>query len=182
MAKENYAIQLLRRVNAGDEKVLPDIEKYLAEIDQAAKESAEYWAEVERKRTKARKKREEVWTRFEKAPQSEGGVDYSAAGKVLMRNKTHRLVWRPGGNYWSGMGSQSYGNAELEIMAPHYRDRIELTNNHGDALDGTKPRRINRLSVALVLKYREQIDAVFGVGATGDMLTKTNLKKTLVLE
>lgn len=170
------SIALLRRLDAGDESAYKEIEPLLKLIDDRdAKHRAEYAAKQER-----REKRSAIGRKnsgqFQIAPSCENGVDHSASGIVLLQHTDgHRLVWRSGGCYTSGQ-SRNYAPAELEIIRPyddHNRVPMHLTNNFNNPRSNE-----SRLSTALIMKYREKIDAVFGEGAAE---RASKLKSTIVI-
>lgn len=168
------AISLLRRIDAGDEKAYAEVADFLKRVDEENDEirkrlDAEDRAREKRERDReAARKRSRIGSgKFEIAPSHEKGCDYGAEGIVLLRNKTHRLVWRNGSKYWSGIGSSSYAPADLSIMLPsgHGTQTVELTENHMKALRGKDYSATRRLSAKVVLMFRKQIDVVFGEGA-----------------
>lgn len=169
------AIELLRRIHSGDEAAFREIEPLLAEIDKygaARKKEREDKAERRSKKMLGGRKNS---GRFEIARQIENGVDHSASGIVLIRKGDMRLVWRSGGNYFSGRGQQSYAPAELELMKPDGRSG-KITDNWRKSHDGRETE--SHLSKALLLKYEAKIDAVFGAGATRKAAL---INRTLVL-
>lgn len=108
---------------------------------------------------------------FQIAPSTDGGVVHSASGIILARSGDKWLVWRSGGNYWSGR-AQRYAPAELEIrLPPESGDRMprKLTKHFEAGV-------AKRLSKGLILSFKVPIDAEFGPGVAekiaGD-LTKT---------
>lgn len=168
------AIDLLRRIDRGDEAAFREIRPLLDRMD--GREARRLTLESEqRDRSAKRKAAMRLHSgRFEIAKAYEDGVSYCAAGIVLLRNSTHRLVWRSGGTYFSGRGTRNYAPADLDILGPRrggWPNTTGLTLNHRH---GTTC----RLSRELVIKHAQAIDAVFGEGSA---VQAAKLERTVVV-
>lgn len=99
---------------------------------------------------------------WEIAPRYGVGVDYGASGQILLRNKTHALVWRSGYKTWGGVGApREYVKAQLSI--------ISLGSYITDPIRWPDDEKL-RLNTATVTRFRSDIDKTFGVGATSKLL------------
>lgn len=171
----NTLINLLRRVNNGDETVLKEIDALLNYIDEEDAKLKEKEAKrkeaLELKKTRGRKNS----GAFEIAPRYENGVDYGNTGIVLLKNERCRLVWRSGSQYFAGIGCVAYAPSELVILMPPdgMTRNVKVTDHFKDR--GSKK---YRLSSKLVLQYKEKIDKIFGEGSTEKAAA---LKQTVIL-
>lgn len=169
------AIRLLTAINEGDDSVMPEIYTFLKTVK--ARQEAEALATSgkqvrQEKRKKGGRKNSGA---FEIAPRYEGGCDYSSSGLVLARNGDLRLVWRSGAKFWADqMTGYTYTPGDLEVLNAKGRTSAHITNNHRSP--GTKD---TRLSKALILRYAEKIDALFGPGTAEKVAP---LKATLLLD
>ncbi len=161
------SIELLRRVNSGDETVLKEIEEFLRQHDELEQRHKDAIQKKVIRIQKAKTTGRLNSGAFEVAHAVEAGVDHGAKGVVLAKNDQYRLVWRGGSEYWSGIGSFRYAPAELEILRypdknNHLQERtpIKITDNFLKS----KQERETRLSKKLILKYKQQIDQYFGEG------------------
>lgn len=152
------ALELLRRLLDGDEKAWIEGEEFLKKVDEQHSAAEKTRADKEARKKKRQTSGRKASGLFDIAPRVEHGVDYSADGIVLLRRGDLRLVWRSGGKYFSGIGQQGYGPAELEILFPDRCMSTTLTDHH-------RNNKSQRLSRALVLHYEKEIDEVFGEGA-----------------
>ena len=169
------AIALLRRIDAGEEQAYAEVAPFLKRLDEQNEKTRAALDREERDRDKRERDREAAKKRsrlgsgkFEIAKRQEHGCDYGAEGIVLLRNKTHRLVWRNGAKYWSGVGMPAaYAPADLMIMEPsgHGTSTVHLTDNHAKAIRGQDYSATRRLSAKVVLMFRKQIDETFGKGS-----------------
>jgi len=177
----NYerAIALLRRMAKSTSR--PDVARaeareLLADIDKANAEFRSQRKDAQERREKRAKGGRKGSGKFEIAPANEGGCNHGATGIVLMRKGALRLVWRSGSKYFSGIGSQSYAPADLEILVPRETVPERVTEFHARSLRGEKVTA--RLTGALILEHREQIDAAFGKGTAAQA---AELKGTVLL-
>lgn len=162
-------IALLRRLDNGDESAYKEIEPLLKRIDD--RDAAHVKADQEKRERSAKRRQgdRKLSGKFTLAPSSENGVNYSASGIVLLQKGETRLVWRSGGNYWSGI-RQAYAPADLEILYPHDGYSLnqvrstDLTSHHSRKLDGDRT-YVAKLSKKLVMEHAAKIDEVFGAGA-----------------
>ncbi|GBG14378.1 uncharacterized protein NMK_1977 [Novimethylophilus kurashikiensis] len=178
-SKFETAVDLLTRVNEGDDSAVPEIHKFLSNL----REREEILAIEHNKAETARDKRKNGGRKnsglFEVAPRYENGTDFSAEGIVLARKGALRLIWRYGSKFWASQLEPSvYTPGELEVHGENpeqrHRNHRDLTNNHREP--GTKD---TRLTKALILRYAEQIDAVFGAGTA---IQVAELKKTVLVD
>lgn len=167
-------IALLRRIEAGDETAFREIEPLLKRLDD--RDAKHRTAEQEKLERSARRRQgdRKLSGRFKIAPSNDGGIAHSASGIILIEKGGTWLVWRSGGNYWSGR-QQHYGAAELEIRWPSVNSQNRMPGRLTDNFNSGVP---CKLSKALVLKYTDRIDEVFGAGAAAQA---AELKGTVIL-
>jgi hypothetical protein len=96
---------------------------------------------------------------------TENGVDYGKPAKVLVEKGRYKLVWQPGGSYWSGMYSTRYSPATMQIRGIQGR-RTGLEIHEG-----------GRLSRKLIAELGGVIDDHFGANTAALI----DVKATLVL-
>lgn len=170
------AVALLRRLIKPAERMaaLHEAQRLLHSIDQRNKAKQETEAgKLERRHRRLKLGRDNSGL-FEIAPahDHENGVAHSSKGVILIRKGQTWLVWRYGGYFWSGR-ARHYAPPELEIRFPPSRQHRmpgKITDHFGG--------RAKRLSKALMLRHVDQIDSVFGAGATAKA---AKLKGTVVL-
>ncbi len=157
-------IDLLRRIESGDEAAFKEINPLLARIDKRATDGVAAESAAAQRRAKRLKSDRKLSGKFQIAPACENGVDHSASGIVLLQHSDgHRLVWRSGGYYTSGQ-SRNYAPADLEIFRPKRKMQPCMPKHLTNNLNNSRSEE-SRLSKRLVLKYRDEIDAIFGEGA-----------------
>lgn len=172
-ATREEAIAILRAIDAGDESAFNRIAPLLARIDGAAKRHQATQEAATLRRTERSKRGRKHSGKFEIAKQLEDGCDHSTTGIVLLRHAGtgHRLVWRSGAKFQSGIGQTSYGEAHLQILIPGKTMPRQLEWRPREAAPA-------RLSKALLSHFAVAIDEVFGKGATVSALA---LERTIIV-
>ena len=105
----------------------------------------------------------------EQRPQFEG-TDFGTVGRVILRFKASRIVWRAGSTAWSGVGMRDYYKATL------YAERVPnglIGATNYPIVEG------GRLSQKMWAQAREAI--AFRLKVTIDWIPKILPTKTLVI-
>lgn len=180
------AIELLRRIDNGDEKAYAEIEPLLKKLDKREADKRQEEERVQQAKVKRATTGRKNSGLFEIAGRHEEGVDHGADGIVLLRKGKMRLVWRYASHYWSSMMEpNAYAPPDLEVLYPK-EERAnrgnsylpgQITDYHRQKLAGKDIGRV-RLTSALILEHASKIDKVFGKGSAAHA---AELKKTVVL-
>ena len=105
-------------------------------------------------------------------PKCEGGADWSRASPILVIQKHTglKLIWWPGGNYWSGIGGTSYHPTSLQLAS--FDGDFHKHPVSKEIMEG------GRFSEARALGVKNQIDDFFNRDVP---VHRLSLKYTLVI-
>lgn len=103
------------------------------------------------------------------------GTDYSGVQKVLAVNKEtgYMLVWFTGGNYWAGIGTTGYANAQFTVFPLLEKGRTKYGKRWGIGI-GKDFKPIGRLSKATINAMKDQF-LQYGINTDDLIRNKTKI-------